>query len=185
MDRIRRLRAEGIATDEAFDDASEARSAALAQCKRFAAVVAGLTARVAKARMYAPIAGTVIHRYENVGTTVGVADRLLTIADLTRTRIVAEIDEFDAGRVSVGTPVAVRADSHRAVSWQGVIEEIPAVVVDRRMRPQDPGRPSDARVLLVKIALHEPTPLKLNQRVEVTVPVAYGAEASRLAGVGR
>ncbi len=39
------------------------------------------------------------------------------------------------------------------------------------MRPEDPGRPIDARVLPVKIAFASPTPLKLGQRVEVTIDV--------------
>ena len=39
----------------------------------------------------------------------------------------------------------------------------------RRIRPEDPGRPTDSRVMLVKIAMAEPTPLKLGQRVEVEI----------------
>ena len=35
--------------------------------------------------------------------------------------------------------------------------------------PQDPGKPSDTRVLLVKVKLAEPTPLKLGQRVLVEI----------------
>jgi len=51
--------------------------------------------------------------------------------------------------------------------WRGVIEEVPGNVVSRRLKPQDPAKPIDTRVLLVKIALAEGTPLKLGQRVEV------------------
>jgi hypothetical protein len=39
--------------------------------------------------------------------------------------------------------------------------------VNRRLNPQDPAKPIDTRVLLVKVAFAEPTPLKLGQRVEV------------------
>ena len=49
------------------------------------------------------------------------------------------------------------------------MEEIPDAVVGRRLKPQDPGKPEDTRVLLVKIALSEPTPLKLGQRVEIRI----------------
>jgi HlyD family secretion protein len=42
-------------------------------------------------------------------------------------------------------------------------------VVGRRTRPADPGRPIDARVLPVKIALVEPTPLKLGQCIDVEI----------------
>ena len=47
--------------------------------------------------------------------------------------------------------------------------EGPDAVVGRRLKPQDPGKPEDTRVLLVKVALLEPTPLKLGQRVEIRI----------------
>ena len=49
------------------------------------------------------------------------------------------------------------------------LEEIPDAVSGRRLKPQDPGKPSDTRVLIVKVRLEEPTPLKLGQRVEVEI----------------
>ncbi len=49
------------------------------------------------------------------------------------------------------------------------MEESPDAVVGRRLKPQDPGKPEDTRVLLVKVALLEPTPLKLGQRVEISI----------------
>jgi hypothetical protein len=39
--------------------------------------------------------------------------------------------------------------------------------VPRSLKPLDPSRPVDTRVLIVKVALNEPVPLKLGQRVEV------------------
>ena len=50
-----------------------------------------------------------------------------------------------------------------------MIEEIPDSVVNRRLKPQDPSKPIDTRVLLVKVAFAEETPLKLGQRVEVKI----------------
>jgi HlyD family secretion protein len=49
------------------------------------------------------------------------------------------------------------------------VEEIPQAVSACRLRPQDPGRPTDTRVLLVKVALDGTTPLKLGQGVEVEI----------------
>ena len=53
--------------------------------------------------------------------------------------------------------------------WCAPPEEIPDAVSARQLRPQDPGRPSDTRVLLVKVAAREPLPLKLGQRAEVEI----------------
>jgi len=90
-------------------------------------------------------------------------------ANLDRIRIEAEVDEFDVGRVALGAAVTIWAEGFRGSSWKGRVEEIPDSVVARRVRPQDPGRPSDTRVLLVKVALEDATPLKLGQRVEVNI----------------
>jgi multidrug resistance efflux pump len=100
------------------------------------------------------------------GETINAGDSLITIADLHRTRIEAEVDEFDASRVRDGGEVSIAAEGYDA-RWKGVIEEVPGNVVSRRLKPQDPSKPIDTRVLLVKVAMTEATPLKLGQRVEV------------------
>ena len=99
--------------------------------------------------------------------------RLATIADLKRIRIEAEVDEFDAGNVTLGADVRISAEGFPNQSWRGYVEEIPNSVVARKIKPEDPGRPIDTRVLLAKIAFKEATPLKLGQRVEVEI-VAQG-----------
>jgi HlyD family secretion protein len=47
----------------------------------------------------------------------------------------------------------------------------PDNLISRRLKPQDPSKPVDTRVLLVKVALASPTPLKLGQRVDVSIVV--------------
>jgi RND family efflux transporter MFP subunit len=127
-----------------------------------------LDARIDKTRIVAPIDGVITARHADAGETIETGTRLVTIVDLSRLRIEAEVDEFDAARVVEGAPVAIRAEGY-ASPWQGTIEEVPDEVVARRLRPEDPGRPIDARVLPAKVAFSEKTPLKLGQRVEVTV----------------
>jgi len=90
-----------------------------------------------------------------------------------RLRIEAEVDEFDAGRVPLHAPATITAEGYTTV-WRGKVEEIPDEVVGRRLRPGDPGRPIDARVLPIKIALESRSGLKLGQRVEVEIPVHDG-----------
>ena len=54
-------------------------------------------------------------------------------------------------------------------TWRGTVEEIPDAVTGRKIKPQDPARPTDTRVLLVKVALAIPDGLKLGRRVEVEI----------------
>ena len=44
-----------------------------------------------------------------------------------------------------------------------------AAVTGRRLKPQDPGKPTDTRVLLAKIAFDGRAPLKLGRRVELEI----------------
>ena len=98
-----------------------------------------------------------------------IGTRLVTIADTNRVRIEAEVDEFDAERVRLAQAVKITAEGYAGQSWGGVVEEIPDAVSEKNLKPQDPGRPTDARVLRVKIRFQEPTPLRLGQRVEVEI----------------
>lgn len=168
-DRADRLLAERVGTPEAVDRARRNREAAYARRATALAAADRLEAVLAKTRIVAPISGVVVTRFADAGERLEAGTPLVTIANLKKTRVEAEVDEFDAGRVELGAPVTVTAEGFAGRSWKGEVEEIPDAVLPRRLKPQDPGRPSDTRVLLVKIALAEPTPLKLGQRVEIAI----------------
>jgi HlyD family secretion protein len=144
---------------------------AAAEARRDAAraAVDRLEAEAAKYRIIAPIDGVVIARHADPGETVAPAAPLVTIADLTRLRVEAEVDEFDIPRVSPDAGSTITAEGYPRPGWRGRVEEIADAVVPRRTRPEDPARPADTRVLLVRIAFLEKTPLKLGQRVEVEI----------------
>lgn len=169
LGRAERLLAEQVGTQEATDRARRNRDAAAARRETAQASARRLEAVLAKMRIVSPIDGVVVLRSVQPGEHVEPGDPLVTVADLDRTRIEAEVDEFDAGRVALGSTVQVTAEGYGGRSWPARVEEIPDSVVARRLKPQDPGRPSDTRVLLVKVALDGKTPLKLGQRVEVEI----------------
>ncbi len=169
VDRADRLLAAKVGTQATADRSRSNRDAAHARRETAVAALHRLEAVLAKSRLTAPIDGVVLERNVQAGEHLEAGAQLVTLADLKRTRVEAEVDEFDSGRVALGAPVQVTAEGYDGRSWRGRIEEIPDAVVNRRLKPQDPGRPSDTRVLLVKIALLEPSPLKLGQRVEVEI----------------
>ncbi len=161
-DRLAGTQGEADARLRDLESARARRDAGKAACERWMALIA-------KSRIVSPIDGVVIDRFAHPGETVEPAMKLVRIADLARVRIEAEVDEFDISRIALGGLVRITAEGHADRSWRGMVEEIPDTVVPRRIRPEDPGRPTDSRVMLVKIALAESTPLKLGQRVEVEI----------------
>lgn len=132
------------------------------------ATVARLATEVDKASVTAPLSGTVTARFVTAGAYVAAGTPLVTLTDLARLRVEAEIGEFDAGRVALGSSVVVRAEGYDG-TFRGRVEEIPDRVVTRQMKPLDPARPVDTRVLLVKVRLEEQVPFRLGQRVEVEI----------------
>ena len=143
-------------------------------CDTARAAVARDEAQLRETRIVAPIAGTVTARHVQPGEMLEVGRRVVTLADLSRLRIEAEADEADAAALALGAPVAVRADGFPGRTWSGRVEEIPESVTLRRLKPQDPGRPTDTRVLAVKVAFAEPTPLKLGTTVELKIAATPG-----------
>lgn len=166
--RAKHLWQEDVGSKQAWDKAGRDLDSARARRQSAAAEVRRLEALVGKTVVTAPIDGVVIARHVHAGETIDTGEPIITIANLDRTRVEAEIDEFDTARIRLGAPVEVMAEGFGR-TWRGTIEEIPDTVVNRRIKPQDPSKPIDTRVLLVKVAFSEPTPLKLGQRVEVRI----------------
>jgi HlyD family secretion protein len=164
--RAQHLFQEDVGSKQTWDKAERDLDSARARAASAAAEVRRLQALVGKTVITAPIDGVVITRHVHAGETIEAGDAIVTVADLKKTRIEAEIDEFDTARIRLGANVEVTAEGFGR-TWRGTIEEIPDSVVNRRLNPQDPSKPIDTRVLLVKIAFAEPTPLKLGQRVDV------------------
>ena len=169
VERMENLAASHAISRQELDHARRDSDAAIARRDAAVATASQLEAHLAKTRILAPISGVVTARLVQPGEIVEANTRLVTVADLHRTRIEAEVDEYDAGKIALGAPVTVSAEGYGSKTWRGTVEEIPDGVVARRLKPEDPGKPTDTRVLMVKIALNEPTPFKLSQRVQVSI----------------
>jgi RND family efflux transporter MFP subunit len=168
-DRTARLFGEKVLPDGEMDKSTHALDMARAEAVVAEATATHLGATLAKRRIVAPIDGTIVSRVADAGETVKAGSTLVTIADLSHLRIEAEVDEYDAARAVVGALVTVTAEGAPDTEWRGHVEEVPRTVAARRLKPEDPARPSDTRVVLAKIALEEPTPLLLGQRVQVVI----------------
>ncbi len=172
LKRRRDLAEQKILAPHDLDQANRDLEIGLARLDTARATVARYEAQLDKTRVLAPITGVVILRHADAGETIESGDALVTLADLDRLRIEAEADEADASALAPGTSVAITAEGYPGRSWAGRVEEVPDSVTLRRLKPQDPGRPTDTRILAVKVAFAEPNPLKLGTTVELRIAPA-------------
>jgi multidrug resistance efflux pump len=129
----------------------------------------GLSVRsqLRKSRVLAPISGTVIARHQTRGDHRG-RERIAAGRSVAL-EIEAEADEADSAALAVGADASIRCDGFPGRSWKGHVEEVLNSVTLRRLKPQDPSRPTDTRVLAVKVAFDEATPLRLGTTVELRI----------------
>jgi HlyD family secretion protein len=167
--RRRELFAQSILPRHDLDGAQRDLDVAVARSETARAAAARWGAILQKMRVLSPIAGTVIRRHRHPGEMVDSGQPLLTLADLRRLRIEGEADEADEGGIVVGAPVLIRADAYPGRQWRGAVEEVSDTVTSRRLTPQDPRRATDVRVLTVKVAFLEATPLKLGTTVDLKI----------------
>jgi HlyD family secretion protein len=120
-------------------------------------------------RVASPISGTLIERYLNVGEVVMPEKPIAAIADTSQLRINAEVDETDAGRLRLGDPVEIRAYAYPGRAYKGHVEEIARYVGKREIKPNNPAVNLGLKIIQVKIALLETTPLELGMTVDVRI----------------
>lgn len=122
-----------------------------------------------KTRVVSPISGTLIERYLDAGEVVMPEKPLVVIADTNQLRINAEVDETDAGRLKLGDAVDVTAYAYPGKVFKGRVEEIADYVGKREIKPNNPAVNLGLKIIQVKIALLEVTPLKLGMTVDVRI----------------
>ncbi len=76
----------------------------------------------------APIDGIVISRSVDVGQTVAASmsapELFVLAADLTKMRVIANVDEADVGRIRPGQPVTFTVDAYAAQEFEGMVSQI-------------------------------------------------------------
>jgi RND family efflux transporter MFP subunit len=174
--RLKVLSASGAVPERELDRARSERNAAFGETAVAMSSVKRIEAALAKTSLLAPIDGTVVSCAVEQGETRPPMAELVTIANLAHLRVVAEVDEFDVARVAMGAKAVMSAEGFDATS-DGVVEDVPGALVPKGLKPRDPSRPVDTRVLPVKIGFAGATPLKLGQRVEVRILPGPGKPA--------
>jgi multidrug resistance efflux pump len=197
LDRYRRLHAEGIVAPAALNEKEKAHNVAVARVAEAAeykrllekgarretlelhrrlvekaqATVGFYQTLLDKSSVRTPIAGKVIHKNLQEGEVVYAEAPvpLIVVADIAKTWINAEVDEADSGRIAVGNRVDVTSDAYPGRMFHGQIAEIADYVGARRIRPNEPAKNLDMKVVQVKVLLQEPGPFRLGMGVDVRI----------------
>jgi multidrug resistance efflux pump len=114
-------------------------------------------ARIEKCTVRTPQAGTVLQRHLNPGEAVSAVfpQLIVSLADTSRLRVRAEVDERDVGRIYVGQPVSIMVDAFPEKRFAGSVSRIGALMGRKKVRTGDPAEKSDRDVLEVLIDLAE------------------------------
>lgn len=131
--------------------------------------VRNVTERLSKCFVKAPISSTVLKTFMKAGETFSTftPQPILSIADTSRMRVRAEVDERDLGRIRVGQQVIVRSDAFNGKTLTGRVNRIGSQMGRKKVRTGDPAEKSDRDVLEVFIDLDGGEQLVVDLRVTV------------------
>ncbi|HEX3684785.1 MAG TPA: HlyD family efflux transporter periplasmic adaptor subunit [Bryobacteraceae bacterium] len=147
----------------AIDTDREHAEAALAAAK---ANLDEARALIAKATIRAPLAGIVVHRFLQPGELASEASGpILTIADLAKLRVRAEIDEADIGAICLGEKAYVTAPAYGDRRFGGQVVRIASALGRKKVSTGDPSERVDTKVLETLIELDPGTSLPLGLQV--------------------
>jgi HlyD family secretion protein len=128
-----------IITTPEFESAQLAFTQAQGQIVRTTANLDLAKQRLEDATVVAPVSGTIIDKPVSLGQVIASATgsvtggtTLLKMADLTRVRVRALVNETDIGNVRAGQPARVTVDAYPDRPFQGMVEKIePQAVVQQ------------------------------------------------------
>jgi ABC exporter DevB family membrane fusion protein len=152
------------------------------------AAVAEAAARLDEARalfektvIRSPIAATVLRKHRREGEIVSSAfdTPILTIGDVSRLRVRAEVDEADIARIRGGQRAYVVAEAFGPEKFWGSVGRVSRILGRKNVRTDRPDERVDTKVLETLIDMDTADRLVSGLRVDVYVIVEPGARPRR------
>jgi len=123
-----------------------------------------------KTQLHSPVSGVVLRRYLKTGETVSIQPLMpiLQVADTSRLRVRAEVDETEVGQLKLGQRAWATAPAYPNRRFSGVISRIGQRMGRKTVRSDEPTEKNDTNVLNVLIDLDDPgVRLPVGLRVDV------------------
>jgi HlyD family secretion protein len=141
LERMERLRSEGVVAELELDQATDAAASARAGVVRAETNLALARERLGDVTIRAPIAGTILARQVEPGQIIASATAnvsggtaMFSMADLAEMRARARIDEVDIGRIRPGQTARVTVEAYPGRVFAGRVEKIePQAVVEQNV----------------------------------------------------
>ncbi len=128
----------------------------------------------------APFSGRVVKKYKEIGETVGILtspEYILKIADVSRIKVRAEVEESDIGKVVIGQKASIKADAYPGVEFMGEVAKVGYSVGKKRLRSDDPRERIDTKVIETEIELKDIKKVKDKIKIGITVEVKIEVDA--------
>lgn len=142
------------------DSAARVEDIARAEAELAAAAAGVATAQILleKTVVRSPLDGIVLRRHLRVGEIVasgptGQPAPLYTLADVSRLRVRAEIDELDVGRIALDQPAWITIDAYGDRRFNGRVARVGKILGRKTLRTDNPAEKNDTKVLETLINL--------------------------------
>ena len=141
FERGKELHGQGSISDKEFEDIQESYAQAKSTVVRTEVTFENAKIALDDTIVRSPVEGTIISRPVEVGQVissptqaVGGGTVLMTMANLSKVRVRALVDEIDVGKVSIGQTVSIKVAAYRDQEFFGIVSKIePMAVVDQNV----------------------------------------------------
>ena len=141
FERGKELHSQGSISDKEFEDIQESYAQAKSTVVRTEVTFENAKIALDDTIVRSPVEGTIISRPVEVGQdissptqAVGGGTVQMTMADLSKVRVRALVDEIDVGKVSIGQTVSIKVAAYRDQEFFGVVSKIePMAMVEQNV----------------------------------------------------
>jgi RND family efflux transporter MFP subunit len=124
LDRLKTLRASGMTSAQALDDAEVRRNTAQSEVSAAKARLVAARQQVGRTVVRAPFDGIVSDRKVSAGDTAAIGKELLKVIDPTSMRFEGKVSADKVAAVKVGQPVMFRVNGYGEQQFAGVVKRI-------------------------------------------------------------
>lgn len=144
---------------------------AMAEVAEARARLAEAQALAEKGRIRSPIDGVVLRKHRRAGEMVSIAfdTPVVTVGDISKLRVRADVDEHDIGRVAVGQKAYCLAEAYGDRKFTGSVTRVASILGKKNIRTDDPAEKNDTRILETLIDLDGTPPLPVGLRLDVFI----------------